>query len=261
MKIEAVVLYSSNDHVFANACITSLLELKIKTHVVTYTHMWRGDLENQELLDNTLYPFKNNPLFNYYQIEWTPGNSPWYWEGTGRYLATQQVSDNTDYILYIDVDEIIDVDGFKKWELDGFQVSNTWTNCCNGNIFQYDTIKLADYWYWREPIYRSKSVEYNTVMAKTSLAKSIPNIPGGRNNYTDHGSCGFTDQNNTFIHHYSWVRNKEQMINKVSNWGHTHDRNNWVEKVNEEFSRPFNGCDFMHGYQYDTVENKFNIQL
>jgi hypothetical protein len=48
------------------------------------------------------------------------------------------------------------------------------------------------------------------------------------------------------------------MLCKIKNWGHCNDKN-WVELINEEFSRPFNGTDFVHGYNYEVVENVFNI--
>ena len=50
--IEAVVLYSSNDSRFFEVCINNLLESGIKVHVVTYSHMWSGDLEDQIILKN-----------------------------------------------------------------------------------------------------------------------------------------------------------------------------------------------------------------
>ena len=49
------------------------------------------------------------------------------------------------------------------------------------------------------------------------------------------------------------------MLKKVLNWGHKNDKN-WSDLIEEEFSRPFNGTDFVHGYNYNIVENKFNIK-
>jgi hypothetical protein len=53
--------------------------------------------------------------------------------------------------------------------------------------------------------------------------------------------------------HYSWVRTKEEMLRKVTSWAHSNDTN-WTALVEEEFSREFNGTDFVHGYQYDILE-------
>jgi hypothetical protein len=60
------------------------------------------------------------------------------------------------------------------------------------------------------------------------------------------------------IHHYSWVRTKEEMLRKVKSWTHSGDRD-WVSQVEKEFAHEFNGTDFVHGYEYNIVENKFNL--
>jgi hypothetical protein len=248
--IEAVVLYSSNDNRFAKICIQSLVDARIKTHVITYSHMWNGTLEDIEVLDNSLSSFNDNPLFCRYIVDWVEGQSPWYWEGLGRYLGTQEVSNSSEYILYIDIDEIIDSEKFKIWYQDQ-------------NFKQYDALKLSTYWYWREPIYQAHQLEDSIVILKTPLAKQLSFTPGGREIYFN-STLNRIEQVNKIdpmIHHYSWVRTKEEMLNKVSNWGHSSDRGNWIELVEEEFSRPFNGKDFLHGYDYKIVENKFNIKI
>lgn len=244
--IEAVILYSTNDYRFFKSCIDNLLKLNIKCHIITYTNMWNGDKENQELLQKSINLFQNIDLINFYNIEWHPGKTPWYWEGLGRYLATQKISDDSEYILYIDIDEIIDPEKFKKW-------------IETKEIEKYDSIQLAQYWYWREPIYQSKNIEYTTVILKTKIAKSLEFFEDGRASYFKAGNIkGQCGGNDPFIHHYSWVRTKEEMLNKVSNWGHAGEKN-WIQMVEEEFSRPFNGKDFVHGYNYNVVKNKFNI--
>ena len=74
MNLEAVILYSGNDSRFAEACIKSLLELDIKTHVITYSHMWNGIPENKEKLQEPLNQFISNPLFYQYVIDWKEGH-------------------------------------------------------------------------------------------------------------------------------------------------------------------------------------------
>jgi hypothetical protein len=61
------------------------------------------------------------------------------------------------------------------------------------------------------------------------------------------------------MHHFSWVRTKEEMLRKVKSWGHTNDRD-WNPMIEEEFSREFNGKDFVHNYSYKILEKPlFNI--
>ena len=250
MKIEAVILYSTNDFRFYNICINNLLKCGIKCHIISYTHMWNGLEEDYELLDKSANMFSDDTNFNFYKINWESRKDPWYWEGLGRYLGTQRVSDDCDYVLYIDIDEVVDVDLFLEYIKEG-------------TYLPYDAIKLADYWYFREPIYQSKEVEYNTVMVSANLSKSLPLIETGREQYFKYAknkTLQHTSETELpFVHHFSWVRSKGEMLNKVSNWGHASDRKDWKILVEEEFSRPFNGTDFVHGYSYSIVENKFNI--
>lgn len=60
------------------------------------------------------------------------------------------------------------------------------------------------------------------------------------------------------MNHFSWVRSKQEMLLKVKNWGHNNDRD-WLSLIEEEFSRDFNGIDFVHGYSYTLVDNTFNL--
>ena len=246
MRVEAVILYSTNDYRFFNTCISNLIECGITCHIVTYSHMWNGAPENLDLLEKSINEFSENELVNFYSIEWSNEQNPWYWEAAGRYLATHNILDSCEYVLYIDIDEIVNINLFKKW-LRSAEYKN------------YDCMKLAGYWYWREPIYRS-GPEYNTVITKSTIAKQIPLTPGGREIYF---SCSpnrqYTDINNPIIDHYSWVRTKDQMLKKVNNWGHSNDRLDWRQLVEEEFSRPFNGKTFINDYTFETVENKYNI--
>jgi len=122
--------------------------------------MWNGTPENAEALTNSLAEFADNPLVQQYTIGWEEGQSPWYWEGLGRYLGTEQVSESSEYVVYIDIDEVIDPEKFKSWiDLE--------------HHIKYDALKLATYWYWREPIYQATQLEDSVVMIKTVLVLKI----------------------------------------------------------------------------------------
>lgn len=243
--IEAVILYSTNDYRFFKICIDNLLKCGIKCHIITYSHMWNGDDEDLNLLNKSYDLYKNNNNVKFHKIEWNSNSSPWYWEAMGRNLGTNHVSENCDYILYIDIDEIVESDKFIDW--------------LNTKEYQkYDSLKLSNYWYFREPIYQSTTFEDSIVLCKASIAKRISAIRGGRENYLVGKYIRYVNSHNPLIHHFSWVRTKDEMLKKVKNWGHNNDTD-WVSRVNEEFSREFNGTDFLHKYSYKIVENKFNI--
>ena len=59
------------------------------------------------------------------------------------------------------------------------------------------------------------------------------------------------------VHHYSWVRTKEEMLKKTRAWAHHWERD-WAQLIEEEFSRDFNGTDFVRKYDYVQVSNPYN---
>jgi hypothetical protein len=66
--------------------------------------------------------------------------------------------------------------------------------------------------------------------------------------------------NNPMVHHYSWVRTKKEMLKKVNSWGHKNDRD-WNSLVEEEFSKEFQGKDFIHGYSFEKVKPFVSIDM
>jgi len=244
MKIDAVVLYCSNDERFANACLSELLKCTDMIHVITYTNFWNGDIENLDILNKTEKKFSSESC-KFYRIDASQRNDiPLYWENIGRYQATQYVSIDTDFILYIDIDEIIESEKFNKIKDD---------------LIPYDVIQFSNYWYFREPIYRANQIEYSIKMCNTSLAKKLPLVNNkGREQYYEIAGTKRFVYEPVIFHHYSWVRNKKEMLKKTKTWGHRNDKN-WETIITNEFNKPFNGTDFIHNYTYKTVENIFNI--
>ena len=58
--------------------------------------------------------------------------------------------------------------------------------------------------------------------------------------------------NQPLFHHYSWVKKKEEMLKKVSCWGHREDKD-WEPLVHKEFSEEFRGEDCLYGLTYKEV--------
>jgi hypothetical protein len=249
VKISAIVNYCSNDERFIRKSLDNLLTVTDDIVVPISDHFFDGAPEDLDSISNLVsdYPNVNFKLYN-----WIDSKFPRYWHNFSRYLGTQFAKN--DWILYLDSDEIIDSKLFKEF--------------LNSELFSSSKIeilsyKLACYWYFREPIYQADKWEDSPVFVKKDLIKinlydaslereqmhEILNVPKTRM---------VTVDGLPLVHHYSWVRSKEEMIKKVKTWGHSKDKN-WVNLVEEEFSRPFNGTDFIHGYKYKIVDNKFNL--
>jgi hypothetical protein len=123
-----------------------------------------------------------------------------------------------------------------------------------------NVMKLANYYYFREPVYQSLTFEDSVILVKKSLLseamimdfedrnKPFLEIPEPKERMV------FGPENKPMIHHYSWVRTKEEMLKKVKTWGHSEDRD-WISLVEKEFQSEFSGTDFVHGYKYKTVKS------
>ena len=211
-------------------------------------HFFNGEPEDQALLNESFTVMSKYPKCSVYVFQWEGSKEhSGYYHNLSRAIGTEIAT--SEWLLFVDADEIVD-DEFGEW---------------------FDTVKDTDnmywltcYWYFREPVYQSTSVEgAGLLIRKSSCRWNIHNTVE-RQQLFDHTLVHghrypiLSKSNVPMMHHYSWVRSKQDMLKKVRNWGHQKDKN-WVELVEEEFTRPFNGTDFVHGYQYRIVGNKFNI--
>jgi hypothetical protein len=249
-NISTVLLYSTIDYRWLNECLESVSKISNEIIVVSCDKLWNGEQENSDLL------LKSQQIINSYFntkwifVPWIKGYPTFFWETQCRTSGILSTSENTEYILFLDTDEIIDTEKFTDW------INTT-------EYQQYDSMKIANYWYFREKIYRAKTVEDSVVLAKKDLlvknnSMIIPIISAGREQYHELIECNKkrnilgTDRE-PMIHHYSWVRTKEEMMQKVKSWGHNQDKN-WISMIEEEFSRPFNGKCFVNNYIFDIIE-------
>ena len=208
------------------------------------SHFYNGELENQELLEKT-YTDNKNVDFIYYN--WNSSNSARYWHNYSRLVGNKNVNPNIDWVLFLDADEIVDYNEFNKL-------------IASDNVNMYDSFDLLCYWYFRDAIYQASSFESAGTLVKRELININPDSQIERGQLWNGRFWQNASINNTpIVHHYSWVRTKDEMLSKVKSWGHSGDKIDWISLVEQEFTHPFNGTDFVHGYQYNIVENKFNI--
>jgi hypothetical protein len=242
MKLSTIINYCTSDYRFIKTCIDAVLPFSNQVIVPIADHTFDGQPENNDLVNRSI---EENLNANFYYYEWTPGNSPRYWHNISRMVGMNQLSEDTDWVLFLDSDEIVETELFSKF------IKNELT---------MDSYKIANYWYFREPIYRAKAIEDSAVLVRKELINIDPYNP-----YIEREQlCNNNNQRNTLqdnspmIHHYSWVRTKEQMLKKVNSWGHKTDTD-WISLIEEEFSRTFNGKCFVNNYEFETVENKYNL--
>lgn len=247
--ISIVIHYSTIDFRFLESNIKQCIKFSNEIIIPICTHLFNGEKENKILLNKSLGIISKYKKCIPIVFKWDGHKSNVaYYHNLSRKLGTEKVSN--EWVLLLDADEIPS-DTFKDWFETVKYTDNTYWMSCN--------------WFFREPIYRAKQTECAGLLIKTSKCIWNLDIRDERNqlfndvNFISGWGNTILDANNkTMIDHYSWVRSKEEMLKKVNNWGHVNDRN-WTELVEIEFTHPFNGTDFVHGYKYDIVENKYNL--
>ncbi|MGD2169207.1 MAG: hypothetical protein PVI40_03075 [Chlamydiota bacterium] len=259
MKIASVINYCTNEYRFLKSCVEEALKFSEQVLITVCDHFFDGSPEDLDALEQTFSEFPNCQfLFYPYILDKVPkkllkkiGDN--FCCTFSRAIGFSCAKKDIDYLLFLDTDEIVESDKFKSW-LKVFPIS------------QFDAVRLSNYWYFRESKYRAKTWEDSVVMVrKKALSRKILLQEGDRfacfNHVKGKTKRHCTGQDNCpFIHHYSWVRTKGEMLKKVTTWGHRKERN-WVDLVEEEFSREFNGIDFIHGYEFEEVDPFVKIDV
>lgn len=265
--ISTALQYNTNDFRFLKANLTQVSKFSDEVIVTICDHFYSGEPEDAELLQKSKEIISGFDKCKLKIIEWQGfSQSPVYYHNLSRKTALDLAKN--EWVLFIDSDEIVD-DNFGDW----FELNKHKNHCFN----------FTCHWYFREPIYQAKKTESAGVLIRKSdcinwdlnhkleLKQFYQRLwEEDRLAHGDWpGSPILGPDGKVVMHHYSWVRDREQMLKKVKNWGHKDDnadtawyfnsKKTWVELVEEEFNRDFNGTDFVHGYEYKVVENKFNL--
>ncbi len=244
-KITTLINYCTNDYRFIRHCIQQASAFSEEV-IVPYTDFfYDGTAENTALLKKTI---RENPeaRFEYFPYDPSLNVLPQHWVTYARVVGWKKSSSESNFILFLDADEIVDSKRFIQWRSEF-------------PLHRMNAIKLANYYYFRETKHQSENFEDSVVLARKNLLNEsmIMDFLDRESIYQNIGNpksrMVFGHDNHPLVHHYSWVRTEEEMIKKVSSWGHSHERD-WINLVKNEFAGEFTGVDFVHGYKYKTVE-------
>jgi hypothetical protein len=250
--LSVILQYSTQDFRFLEVNLKQTSKFADQIIIPICSHFFNGSPENEELLKKSFDVIAKFPKAKAFIFPWEGEKPPNYYHNLSRAIGTDKSL--YEWLLFIDADEIFE-DSFLPWFESIKEGTEAWVFTC--------------YWYFRSPEYRSTKTESaGILLRKRDCYWRLDDVLERQQLYQhlwDQGKLRLGDfenildlEGNVMLHHYSWVRTKEQMLNKVSSWGHKNDKP-WITLVEEEFSREFNGTDFVHGYDYDIVNNKFNL--
>ncbi|MEI6241868.1 MAG: hypothetical protein WCP39_00495 [Chlamydiota bacterium] len=251
MKVATIINYCSNEERFLYSCIEGAKPFSSEIIVVVCDHFFDGKLENLRALERVFeaFPEITFVFYPYFDLSkkriFQKVGAKNFWHCLSRFLGFDELSKDIDWVLFLDADEVVDGRAFSAFLA---------TQECQ----KYDVMKLANYWYFREPRYRANVwedsavwIRKNVVTQKLLLDKEERNVLYDKCKKEKKRQVVGLDQQ-PMVHHYSWVRSKEEMLRKVESWGHREDKD-WKVLIEEEFSHPFLGKDFVHGYSLEEV--------
>lgn len=255
-KLTSIITYCTIDFKFLETNLTQCSKVSDEIIIPICTHLFNGEAEDSILLQKSLDIIQNFPKARAIMFPWLGENfSSRYHTNLSRMVGTN-VAKN-DWLLFLDADEIID-NNFGNWFEKNKNSENAWSFTC--------------YWYFREPIYQARETEAaGFLVRKKHCSKWNLENELERNQFFQklHDDKLFVDGNQLrvegldgelLLHHFSWVRTKADLLKKVKTWGHNYEKD-WTTLVEEEFSHSFNGSENIHNYNYNTVNNKFNIEI
>lgn len=256
--------FCSNDWRFLKQCVQGITAFCDEILITVCDHFFDGSQENYALLERayssfpkcTFLEFAFDPVrsFHYFSSLF-PEHSNWRhaWHNVGRWLGFLYASPQTEYLLFLDCDEIVESDNFIHW-LKQFDIHN------------YVVCRFAGTWHFRKACFvATTQADLSLLVRKSALCGSIlwdedersgiyERIKGRKikNIQSVNGA--------PLIHHYSGVRTKKEMLKKFATWGHHWERN-WADLVKREFSASFSGVDFIRGYRYLKTKVDFDPLL
>jgi hypothetical protein len=244
-SVAAVISYCTNEYRFVGQCIDEAHRVAEEVVVVSCDRFFDGTPEDRGLLEQSR---RENPRAQFVEFAFDPGRAApiRYWHNLARLTGVRALTGVSRFVLFLDADEVVEGDLLRAW-LDA------------GGAGRFKAQKLASYWYFREPCYQATTLEESALLVRRDrLTEALLMGPDERESI--YQGVGWPRRRGVrgpggrvMVHHYSWVRTKEEMLRKVQTWGHAPDRD-WLRMIEEEFSGPFRGTDFVHGYRYRTVE-------
>jgi hypothetical protein len=248
MNVSVLISYCSVDNKIIRALIKQLLIFTDDILVARYDKLFNGKHEKLDDLEDVrdANPEKIKVLY----LPFIAGKPTRYYHNSLRWEGIKYTK--YDSLIFLDSDEILD-GNIVKLMLE------------NGIFSNIQAASFASYWYFRSAKFQSLQTEdLGLFIQKKLVTEKLMFTELERRGVENTQHIKFIRalalKTGPFSHHYSWVRTKEEMISKVTCWGHKNDKN-WVPLVEEEFSRDFNGTDFVHGYSYRIVPDYFKIGI
>ena len=243
--LSVVVLYCSQEKDLIHRVIKPLTKISKDIVVVSLSHYFTGEEDSDAV--KTLQELKESYSIVPVVLPWKyiPGAPQNFWPKEMRLQGLGATQANAKYVLFVDADEILNnPPAFLAW----YET----LDCTSEQSY-----KLANYWYFLSERRRSKAIEDSIILVpRFTLHLNMFRMQGqGERELLVKNPARQVRslQGEVMFDHFSWVRPKEVLLQKVTTWGHRNDKD-WVTLVRKACSEdPLTTHDFVHGYEYDIL--------
>ncbi len=243
-RIATVINFCTHDLRFLDKCISRARVFSDQIVIPVCDHLYNGRKEDPELLKKIYqkYPGVDFVEFAYSEEEvygtpskLVPGSPFWslHWHNSARLIASYFLGSEIEYVLFLDVDEIVSEDLRKV------------------NFEEFAALRFAVYWYFKTASNCATTTPDGALLIRkdllsTELIMNQDERMGMFARVKERKKGQFSLNGKPIIHHYSWVRTQEEMLSKVRSWGHHWERD-WEALMQQE-------GDFVRKYSYKQVD-------
>lgn len=236
MSIAVVINYCSNDYRFLSRAVTEVRSFASQIIVPVCDHFFDGSPENRPLIEATYaehpdllfleFTYNVKQLYTPY-IQRLPEDEDWgsLWHSTARYLSFLYLAKEIEYVLFLDVDEIIEGEKFAHWlKEEPYQ--------------KWEALWFFAYCYGFKASDQDEEVQQTALLVRRSSLSPLKILSAQERFGLFAGLAGpkrlqiMGLDGNPMIHHYSWVRPRQEALKKATTWGKRHQCNwkKWLEE-------------------------------
>ncbi|NGX37053.1 MAG: hypothetical protein K1000chlam2_00203 [Chlamydiae bacterium] len=243
-KLASVINFCTHDLRFLDKCIRSVASFSDQIVIPVCDHFYNGKPEDLSLLQRLYHKYPDIDFIEFAYSEeevygtpskWIPQSPGWaqHWHNSARLIGTYFLHADIDYVLFLDVDEIFAA------------------NLRQVPFTDYASLRFATYWYFKTArqcatVYPDGPLLIRRDLLTTELLLNEDERMGMFFKIEGKKEREYVLDGKPLVHHYSWVRTKEEMLQKVRSWGHHWERD-WEALMETE-------GDFVRGYEYKEVE-------
>jgi hypothetical protein len=261
-KLAVIVSYCRNERPFIRHLIRNAQVFADIVVLAVGTRLFTGEPEDEDHLSYLSLEFPDLCIARY-TVPDTLLSQPIVLHNEARKAGVKAATDALGaadfWALLLDGDEVPDGEDVAAW----------WSEKGAALIPSSSALKMANYWYFLDPRLVAEPFEDSVLLvhasALTDGALSHPRERDGILTY----NCLCADRKVVglhgapMFHHYSWVRaDRDSLLRKVSNWGHSNDRP-WASLLQEQMDEFDAGRwperDFVHGYVLRRVEPRHQL--